>query len=112
MSGGRAFGAPSASRPTVRPFDQVQDLLHVRGPLVHRDRLLTRAGGVTRVLTTHARRHDGQRGCADVLAKLEIFEVSQADGLMISPEVRLSAPLLDRADRLFPAVNVRQAVAV
>jgi hypothetical protein len=52
---------------------------------------------------------DGERLGADVLAKLKILEVAEADGLVVAPDVGLALALLDGADGVLPVVDVVEA---
>ena len=112
MAGGGPHGAPSGRRRSVRPLDEIEHLLDVIGHGVERQPALARAALMIGVLATHARRHDGDRLRANVLTKLEILEIAQPNGLMITPDVRLAATLFDASDGVLPAIQVAEAVTM
>src|SRR5215210_4838622 len=112
MAGFGAFGSPWRSDRAVRPFPQVEHVLDVSGHLFHRQALLAHPARMIRVLTGDTGGQDGERLGADVLTELEVFKVTQADALMITPEIALSPALLAGADRILPAIEVVGSIAV
>ena len=116
VAGGGALGAPGRGGGAIGPLDQVEHVLDVGRHFVQRQALLAFAPlvavGGAGVLAANAGRHHRQGFRADVLAELEVLEVAEADALVVPPDVRLAAALLERADGVLPAVQVAEAVAM
>ena len=105
------FGIP------VGIFNQVEHVLYVLPHLLHRDAALLAVGrhevfgmmaraSDTGILAGHACGHDRQRFGTDVLAKLEILEVAQTARLVVTPDVGRRFSGFQRADGLFPMIDV------
>ena len=118
MSGLGPFASPSCGFGiAVGIFNQVEHVLYVLPHLLHRDAALLAVGRhevfgmVARasdagILAGHACGHDWQRFGTDVLAELEILEVAQTARLVVTPDVGRRFSGFQRADGLFPMIDV------
>ena len=118
MSGLDPFASPSCGFGIpVGIFNQVEHVLYVLPHLLHRDAALLAVGrhevlgmmaraSDAGILAGHACGHDRQRFGTDVLAKLEILEVAQAARLVVTPDVGRRFSGFQRADGLFPMIDV------
>ena len=102
----RSLGIP------VGPLNQIQHVLHVCRHLVHRNTSLLSVPAVARILATHTGRQHRKRFAPYVLTELEKLIITQSFRLMVSPNVALRFPGFQRADCLFPIINVMQTVTV
>ena len=116
MSGFGTYLSPFClSGVTIRPFYQIQNILNISRHFTHRDTALLSASQITvtsRVLTRHTGSKHRKRFGTYILAKLEIFIITQSHALMIPPKVAGRFTGFQRANRIFPLIDILQTVSM
>src|SRR5690606_15964823 len=89
MTGFGALLSPFRIGVTVGILHEVYDILYERIHFFHRDAALLAAAAGGGVLAGNARGNDRHGFGADVFTEAEVLEITEAGGLMVSPEVTL-----------------------
>ena len=114
MSGLSTYTAPFGGYITIGPFDEVEGFVNPFVHLVHRTSVLClvlHAPTAVDTLAADTTRKDGKRLHTDILAELEILEVSKSHALVIAPGVLELLALMLGTQSGLPTVGVPEAIA-
>ena len=116
MSGIRSHLCPlRCGRITIRPLNQVENILHILWHFCHWDSALLSADALRirlGILTRYTSSQYWQRLSAHILTPLEILEESQLTGLVIVPDIESRFSVFQFTDTLLPMIDVAESLSV